>query len=31
MAESEEALSSLFMRVNEESVKAGIKVSIQKT
>ena len=31
MAESEEALRSLFMRVKEESVKAGIKVNIQKT
>ena len=31
MAESEEALRSLFLRVKEESVKVGIKVSIQKT
>ena len=30
MAESEEELKSLLMKVNEESEKAGLKVSIQK-
>ena len=30
MAESEEELKSLLMRVNEESEKAGLKLSIQK-
>ena len=30
MAESEEELKSLLMRVKEESEKAGLKVSIQK-
>ena len=29
-AESEEDLKSLFMKVNEESEKAGLKVNIQK-
>ena len=31
MAESEEALKSLLMKVKEESEKVGIKLSIQKT
>ena len=31
MAESEEELKSLFMRVKKESEKAGLKLSIQKT
>ena len=31
MAESEEELKSLLMKVNEESEKAGLKLSIQKT
>ena len=31
MAESEEELKSLYMKVKEESGKAGLKVSIQKT
>ena len=31
MAESEEALKSLLMRVKEESEKADIKLNIQKT
>ena len=31
MAESEEELKSLLMRVNEESEKAGLKLNIQKT
>ena len=31
MAESEEELKSLLMKVKEESEKAGIKLSIQKT
>ena len=31
MAESEEELNSLFMRVKEESEKAGLKLNIQKT
>ena len=30
MAESEKALKSLLMRVKEETVKAGIKLNIQK-
>ena len=30
MAESEEELKSLLMKVKEESEKAGLKVSIQK-
>ena len=30
-AESEEELESLFMRVKEESEKAGLKLNIQKT
>ena len=30
MAESEEALKSLLMRVKEESEKAGLKLNIQK-
>ena len=30
MAESEEELKSLFMRVKEESEKAGLKLNIQK-
>ena len=30
MAESEEELKSLLMRVKEESGKAGLKLSIQK-
>ena len=31
MAESEEELKSLLMKVKEESAKAGLKLSIQKT
>ena len=31
MAKSEEELKSLFMKVKEESEKAGLKLSIQKT
>ena len=31
MAESEEELKSLLMKVREESEKAGLKLSIQKT
>ena len=31
MAESEEALKSLLMKVKEESEKAGLKLSIQQT
>ena len=31
MAESEEELNSLLMRVKEESEKASIKLNIQKT
>ena len=31
MAESEEELKSLFMMVQEDSEKAGLKVNIQKT
>ena len=31
MAESEEKLKSLLMRVKEESETAGLKLSIQKT
>ena len=31
MAESEEKLKSLLMRVKKESEKAGLKLSIQKT
>ena len=31
MAESEEELNSLFMRVKEENEKAGLKLNIQKT
>ena len=31
MAESNEELKSLLMRVKEESEKAGLKLSIQKT
>ena len=31
MAESEEALKSLLMKVKEESGKAGLKLNIQKT
>ena len=31
MAESEEELKSLLMRVKEESEKAGLKHNIQKT
>ena len=31
MAEIEEELKSLLMRVKEESEKAGLKLSIQKT
>ena len=31
MAESEEELKSLWMKVKEESEKAGLKLSIQKT
>ena len=30
MAESEEELKSLLMRVKEESEKAGLKLNIQK-
>ena len=31
MAESEETLKSLLMRVKEESDKAGLKLNIKKT
>ena len=31
MAESEEELKSLLMKVKEESVKGGLKLNIQKT
>ena len=31
MAENEEALKSLLMRVKEESEKAGLKLNIKKT
>ena len=31
MAESEEELKSLLMKVNKESVKVGLKLNIQKT
>ena len=31
MAESKDELRSLFMKVKEESEKAGLKLSIQKT
>ena len=31
MAESEEELKSLLMKVKEESEKAGLKLSVQKT
>ena len=31
MAESEEELKSLLMKVNEESGKSGLKLNIQKT
>ena len=31
MAESEEELKSLLMKIKEESEKAGLKVNIQKT
>ena len=31
MAESEEELKSLLMKVKEESVNAGLKLNIQKT
>ena len=31
MAESEEELKSLFMKVREESEKVGVKLNIQKT
>ena len=31
MAESQEALKSLLMRVKEESEKAGLKLNLQKT
>ena len=31
MAESDEELTSLLMKVKEESEKAGLKLSIQKT
>ena len=31
MAESEEELKSLVMKVKEESVKAGLKLNIDKT
>ena len=31
MAESEEELKNLFMKVKEESEKVGLKLSIQKT
>ena len=30
MAESEEELKSLFMKVKEESEKAGFKLNVQK-
>ena len=31
MAESEEELNSLLMKVKEESIKIGLKLNIQKT
>ena len=31
MAESEEELNSLLVKVKEESEKAGLKLSVQKT
>ena len=31
MAESEEELKSLLMKVNEENAKVGLKLNIQKT
>ena len=31
MAKSEEELNSLLMKIKEESEKAGLKLSIQKT
>ena len=31
MAESEEALNSLLMKVKEESAEVGLKLNIQKT
>ena len=31
MAESEEELKSLFMKVKDESEKAGVKLKIKKT
>ena len=31
MAESEEELKSLLVRVKEESEKAGLKLNVQKT
>ena len=31
MAESEEELKSLLMKVNEEGEKVGVKLNIQKT
>ena len=31
MAESEEELKNLFMKVKEESEKVGLKINIQKT
>ena len=31
MAESEEELKSLFMKVKEESEKVGLKINIHKT
>ena len=31
MAESEEELKSLFLKLKEESKKAGLKLTIQKT
>ena len=31
MAESEEGLKSLLMKLNEESEKVGLKLNIQKT
>ena len=31
MAESEEELKSIFMKVKEESVKTGLKLNIQNT
>ena len=31
MAENKEDLKSLFMKVKEESAKAGLKLNIQKT